>query len=202
MPRRPRLQIIGGIYHCTQHGINDLPIFRSDDDRQTFLGYLGEEIARSEWECLAYSLMRTHYHLLIRLTKKTLSSGFQRLDGRYAQTFNLRYGRRGHVFERRFRDVLVESDVHRYEAARYIHLNAPKVNASVSPEEYPWCDFAATMGLVAPDPYVDPGRALELFGHDLEAARAMYALYMAERDPRVRRGYVGVRPGPDPGFRR
>jgi REP element-mobilizing transposase RayT len=202
MPRRSRLQLVGGIYHCTQHGINDFPIYRSDEDREMFLRYLGEEIARSEWDCLAYSLMRTHYHLLIRLTKETLSSGFQRLNGRYAQTFNLRYGRRGHVFERRFRDVLVESDAHRYETARYIHLNAPKVNACPRPEDYPWCDFAATMGLVARDPYVDPMKALDVFGDDLEAARRGYAVFMAERDPRVRRGYVGVRPGPDPGLRR
>lgn len=196
MPRRRRFQLVGGTYHCTQHGINDLPIYRSDGDRQTFLSYLGEEIARSEWECLAYSLMRTHYHLLIRLTKETLSSGFQHLNGRYAQTFNLRYGRRGHVFERRFRDVLVESDAHRYEVARYIHLNAPKVNVCPNPEDYPWCDFAATMGLAPPDPYVDPRRALDVFGDDLETARDGYARYMAERDPRVRRGQTRARPRP------
>lgn len=194
MPRRPRFQLVGGIYHCVQHGINNLPIYRSDDDRQTFLRYLGEEIARSEWECLAYSLMRTHYHVLIRLTKETLSSGFQRLNGRYAQTFNLRYGRRGHLFERRFRDVLIESEAHRYEAARYIHLNAPNVDACTRPEDYPWCDFAATMGLTDPDPYVDPRKALDVFGDDLPTARRRYARYMAERDPRVRRGQTRARP--------
>jgi putative transposase len=194
MPRKPRIQIVGGIYHVTQHGLDDRPIFRGDEDRERFLAYLTDEVGRSEWQCLAYSLMRTHYHLLIRLQELTLSSGFQHLNGRYAQSFNRIHGRRGHVFERRFRDVLVESEAHRYEVTRYIHLNAPRANACRHPEEHVWCDYAATMGLVDRDPIVDPRLALELFGADLQAARRAYLRFMSEPDPRVRRGQTRVRP--------
>ena len=199
VPRRPRIQIVGGIYHCTQHGIDDRPIFRGDEDRELFLRYLGEEIARSEWTCLAYSLMRTHYHLLIRLQKETLSSGFQRLNGRYAQAFNVIHGRRGHLFERRFRDVLVDSDSHRYEVHRYIHLNAPRANACSRPEEYPWSDYGSTVGLFDPDWIVNSSQALELFGEDLPTARRRYRRYVEEADVRVRRGQTRVGPGSDPG---
>ena len=165
-----------------------MPIFRSDADCELFLAYLGQEVARSEWECLAYSLMRTHYHLLIRLSKETLSSGFQRLNGRYAQKYNALYGRRGHVFERRFRDVLVESDVQRNEVSRYIHLNACRAHVCDRPEEHVWCDYAATVGLASPDPVVSARASLELFGEDLRAARRRYVRFVAEPDPRVRRG--------------
>jgi putative transposase len=182
------------VYHVTQHGIDDHPIFRSDDDRERFLRFLVDEVARSEWQCLAYSLMRTHYHLLIRLLKCTLSSGFQRLNGRYAQSFNRVHGRRGHVFERRFNDVLVESDAHRYEVARYIHLNAPRAHACERPEDHVWCDYAATVGLVDRDPVVDPKLALELFGSDLRSARRAYRRFVSEPDPRVRRGQTRARP--------
>jgi len=199
MPRPPRIQDTGDIFHCTQHGIDDRPIFRFDSDRELFLRYLGEEVARSDWTCLAYTLMRTHYHLLIRLEKTTLSSGFQRLNGRYAQAFNLIHERRGHLFERRFRDVLVESDSHRYEATRYIHLNAPRANACARPEEWEWSDYGSTMGFCPPDPIVAARDALELFGNDLSTARRRYRRFVEEKDLRVRRGLTRVRPGSDPG---
>jgi hypothetical protein len=143
--------------------------------------------------------MKTHYHALIRLQKLTLSSGFQRLNSRYAQAFNRVHGRRGHLFERRFRDVLVESESHRYEVTRYIHLNAPRANACTRPEEYPWCDYGSTVGLFERDPIVDPRAALELFGSDLPTARRRYRRYVEERDPRARRGLTRVRPPSDPG---
>jgi hypothetical protein len=171
-----------------------MAIYRDDEDRELFLQLLGQEIARSEWRCLAYSLMRTHYHLLIHLTKETLSSGFQRLNSRYAQRYNLRHGRRGHLFERRFRDVLVESEAHRFEVSRYIHLNAPRAGVCRLPEQYPWSDYAATIGLVDPDPLVDASSTLDVFGRDLANARRRYVQFVEEADPRVRRGQTRVRP--------
>ena len=88
MARRPRIQFAGELHHVTQHGVDDRRIFKDDDDRQLFLRLVIDQVARSSWTCLAYSLMRTHYHLLVRLEEETLSSGFQRLNGRYAQMFN------------------------------------------------------------------------------------------------------------------
>jgi putative transposase len=194
MPRRPRIEIAGETYHVTQHGVDDHRIYRDDVDRETFLRFLREELTRSSWTCLAYTLMSTHYHLLIRLDETSLSSGFQRLNGRYAQAFNHRHGRRGHFFERRFRDVMVESDSHFCECIRYIHLNAPRANMCEVPEDHVWCDYASTMGLVARDPIVDPRAALDVFGDRLEVARRRYAEYVAEADPRVRRGLTRARP--------
>jgi hypothetical protein len=192
MPRAPRLQFPGQTFHVVQHGIGTAPIFTSDRDRETFLRYLGDEVGRSEWTCLAYSLMRTHFHVLVRLAKPTLSSGFQRLNSRYASWFNHEYGRRGVFFERRFRAVLVESEGHRFEVLRYIHLNAPRANVCRRPEEHVWCDYASTVGVAPPDPIVDPRVALELFGADLRKARRSYIAYVNEPDVRVRRGQTRV----------
>jgi len=192
MARRPRIQFGGEIHHVTQHGVDDKAIFRDDDDRALFLQLLVEQVRRSSWTCLAYSFMTTHYHLLVRLSEETLSSGFQRLNGRYAQLFNRRHSRRGHLFESRFRNVTVDSEPHRYEVGRYIHLNAPRAKVCERPEDHRWSDYAATVGLAPPDPVVDPHLALEIFGEDLDEARERYRRFVDEPDPRVRRGQTRV----------
>jgi REP element-mobilizing transposase RayT len=194
MPRRPRIELPGFAYHVTQHGIDKLPIFRDERDRGLFLAFFHDEVERSGWTCLAYCLMQTHYHVLIELSTCTLSSGFQRLNGRYAQAFNHRHGRRGHLFERRFRDVIIESDAHRFEVQRYVHLNPVRANICAKPESYVWSDYAGTSGVSTRDPFVDPATALEPFGIDLAAARRRYRRFVAEADPRVRRGLTRVRP--------
>jgi REP element-mobilizing transposase RayT len=190
--RRLRIQEVDGIHHCTQHGVEDISIFRDDRDRQRFLYYLADELVRSDWECLAYTLMGTHYHLLLRLRKETLSTGLQHLNARYAQVFNRIYERRGHLFEARFHDEIVDSEAYRYEATRYIHLNAPKAGLCERPEDWPWCDYGSTMGIHSPDPIVDPSKALDFLGRDLRSARRLYRRFVEERDPRVRRGLTRV----------
>jgi putative transposase len=194
VPRALRIEIVDGIYHVTQHGVDDRRIYRDDIDREAFLRFLRQELARSSWTCLAYALMSTHYHLLLRLDECTLSSGFQRLNGRFAQAYNHRHGRRGHLFESRFRGKLIESDAHWCEAIRYVHLNPVRANMCKSPAEYFWSDYASTMGLVARDPIVDPRDALEPFGERLDVARRRYEAFVAEPDPRIRRGQTRARP--------
>jgi REP element-mobilizing transposase RayT len=194
MARQLRLDLAGATYHVTQHGIDDMAIFNDDDDRNCFLRFLGVELVRSRWTCLAYCLMKTHYHLLVRPRKATLSSGFHHLNGRYAQWFNTQHGRRGHVFESRFRDRLVESLAYRCEVARYVHLNPTRALRDMAPEDYPWSDYGSTIGLYPPDPLVNARIALAPFGSNLAQARASYRAYVEERDVRVRRGQTRVRP--------
>jgi REP element-mobilizing transposase RayT len=196
MPRPLRIDIAGQAYHVTQHGIDDMALFRDDVDRERFLMLLADEAAQSSWTCLAYCLMTTHYHLLVRPNKATLSSGFQRLNGRYARQFNRRHNRRGHLFQDRFRDRLIESEAHRLEAARYIHLNAPRAIRDLAPESYPWSDYGSTVGLYGPDFVVDVRAALEPFGSDLEQARLNYRAFVDEADRRARRGQTVVSEGP------
>ena len=89
---------------------------------------------------------------------------------------------------------MVESDSHRYEASRYIHLNAPRAGMCDRPEEHVWCDYGSTIGVRPSDPIVDAREALELFGDRLDVARRAYRAFVAEADPRSRRGQTRARP--------
>jgi REP element-mobilizing transposase RayT len=126
MSNKPRVEEPGAHYHVNANGLDDLVLFRDDLDRTRFLDLLAEEVERSEWTILEYTLLSTHYHLLLQLKEPTLSAGFQRLQSRYARGYNRRRGRRGCVWLKRFDDVMIESESHLFEVTRYIALNAPR----------------------------------------------------------------------------
>ena len=176
----------GSYYHVDSSAIDGMKLFRHDEDRATFLRLLGKEIRRSEWRCLAYSLMSTHYHLLIKLEKCTLSSGMQNLNGSYARGFNRNYGRRGALFQRRFFDRLIETDSHLLETTRYIARNATRVDLCPTPEEYAWCSYGAIVAGES-DPVVDDDELLGLFGPSPKEARRRLKAFVDEPDPRKRR---------------
>ena len=121
-----RIEIAGGVYHVNTKAIAGIKAFPDFRHRQKFMDLVGEEIERSCWTCLGYAVVETHYHLVIRIEKLTLSSGFQRLNSRYARWFNLNHDRRGAFWQRRFHDTLVESDSHLLELQRYLAYNAPR----------------------------------------------------------------------------
>ncbi len=181
-----RIEAVGAYYHINANALNDMPLFRDDVDRMRFYGFLLEEVERSEWTVLEYTLMTTHYHLLLRLNKCTLSSGFQRLQSRYARRYNRRHGRRGPVWLRRFHDAMPLSQRHLFEVVRYIALNAPRAGMVKRAEDWPWCSYGAAIGVHPPDP-IDVERALlELFSPPPAAARAQPRNFVEEVNPRER----------------
>jgi hypothetical protein len=115
----------------------------------------GLELELSGWRCLGYTVLGTHYHVAIRLTELTLSSGFQRLNSRYARWYNAEHGRRGALWQSRFFDAVVETEWHLLELQRYIAYNAPRANLAERPEDWPHCSYGALIGLYPPDPWVD-----------------------------------------------
>jgi putative transposase len=128
-------------------GNDGITIFHDDDDRELFLHLLSEEIVRSRWVLHDYCLMGNHYHLNVETPECTLSTGMQRLLGRYAQRFNKRHHRRGHLFEARFKNVLVEKEAYGLELSRYIALNPVRAHLVERPEEWKWSSYAARAGL-------------------------------------------------------
>ena len=102
MARFPRCFLPDGLFHVAARGVARMSIYRGDDDRLVFLGLLGQTVERFEWTCHAYCLMTNHYHLVIDTTRANLSNGLQKLNGVYAQGFNGRHERWGHVFGDRF----------------------------------------------------------------------------------------------------
>lgn len=108
MTRPLRLEFPGAIYHITSRGNARENIFRGKIDRNTFLTILADTTARYNWLCHAYCLMDNHYHLLIETLDPTLSSGMRQLNGVYTQSFNRSHQRVGHIFQGRYKSILVE----------------------------------------------------------------------------------------------
>lgn len=184
MPRKPRANHPGLTCHVWANAARKLPLFRDDADKEEALRFLSEEVELSGWTCLAYVLMTTHYHLLLRLNAATLSTGMQRFNRRYALHHNTRHGLRGHAFEQRFQSSLISDGVDdELYVARYIALNPIKANMCRLPEDYPWSSYGSTIGAFPPDPIVDVEAALA----PVNGSRRKYRAYVEERDPRLRR---------------
>jgi putative transposase len=149
-------------------------IFRDDDDRLLFLKLLAEEVTRCNWILQDYSLMGNHYHLAIGTPECTLSKGMHRLLTRYAQRFNRRHGRRGHLFQERFKNVLVEEESHATVLTRYIALNAVRAGLCTRPEDWRWSSYAARAGYAAPFTGLSLEPLMSQFGSTREESQRAY----------------------------
>ncbi|HEY8002561.1 MAG TPA: transposase [Solirubrobacterales bacterium] len=174
MPRKPRQNLEGGVYHVYARGNAQSLIFADDADRRIYLRLLGKVVVRQRWRCLAYCLMGNHVHLLLETPCANLSPGMQRLQGRYAQTFNSRHGRSGHVFQGRYGAVRITSDGQLCAAAAYIARNPVEATLCERPEQWRWSSYrAAIQG--SPPTWLDAHRLLSYFGTVDGAARRRYA---------------------------
>jgi putative transposase len=111
-------------------------------DRHRFLELLAEVVARYEWRCDAYCLMGTHFHLILYTVKPTLSAGMRRLSGAYAQWFNWKYSRHGHLFAGRFSSRHITEDAHLLEAHRYVALNPVRAEHCDDPADWRWSSLS------------------------------------------------------------
>jgi putative transposase len=105
VPRKPRAELAGGVHHVFARGNGRQLIYLDDADRGSYLAMLARAVAHRQWRCLAYCLMDNHVHLLIETPLPNLGAGMQWLHGRFAQQFNERHGRSGHVFQGRYGSV-------------------------------------------------------------------------------------------------
>jgi REP element-mobilizing transposase RayT len=132
------LQIAGGFYHLIARGVVAGPIVMDDEDRRSFLTLLELTRARYRWRLHAFCLMTTHVHLVIETSEPNLSRGMQRLLSVYAQGFNQRWRRFGHLFADRFTSRLIEDEEYLAEVCRYVFENPVKAGVSRSPHDWPW----------------------------------------------------------------
>ncbi len=154
MPRQSRHEVAGGYYHVTARGNGGHPIFLTDDDYAFLLAFLGRAVKRFNWRCFAYCLLTNHYHLVLAIRERTLSRGMRWLNGLYAQTFNDRHRRTGHLFGDRYRTSLIESDEHLAEACRYVDLNPVRAGLCDHPGEWPWSSYRALVGDTPAPPFL------------------------------------------------
>ena len=146
MARPLRIEFSGALYHVTARGNAQENIYRTDDDRQQFLTLLQNTVKRYDWYCHAYCLMDNHYHLLIETNTPTLSKGTKYLNGSYTQYFNRQHQRVGHVYQGRFKALLVQKDAYLLELARYIVLNPVRAQMVRSAKQWQWSSYRAMAG--------------------------------------------------------
>ena len=144
MARPLRIEFPGAVYHITSRGNDKRPIFLDDKDRESFLNLLEHVNDRYHWICYAYCLMDNHYHLLIETLEGNLSIGMRQLNGVYTQSFNRRYERVGHLFQGRFKAILIEKDNHLLEVCRYVVLNPVRAGVVDNPKQWKWSSYRAT----------------------------------------------------------
>jgi REP element-mobilizing transposase RayT len=138
MARCLRRDLPDGFFHVVSRGVAGELVYLDDDDRRSFLGILGAALTRSRLEVHALCLMGTHYHLVLAGLVAELSRLMHRLQGTYAQTFNERHGRFGHLFADRFGARAIQSEEHLVEACRYVILNPCRAGLVESPADWPW----------------------------------------------------------------
>lgn len=173
MPRLPRIDIPGLIYHVTNRGTNRQAIFHSDRDRQDFLRLLLTTQSEFPFTLHAYCLMTNHFHLLIQTINHSLSRTIQYWTGLYGSLFNRRHNRSGRMVQGRFHSIPVQEDSYFTVAARYIHLNPVRAGMVIRPEDYAWSNYGKLIRGEA-DPHVDTSFLMGYFGKQTQTQRQRY----------------------------
>lgn len=182
MPRRPRLHLPGGFYHLILRGNARQAIFFDAEDRQRWEDNLQAGMQRHSHRIHAYCWMTNHVHLAVQAHAQPLGPFIADMAGHYARTTNLKMGRSGHLFERRYRAILIQETRYLRELVRYIHLNPLRAGMVTNLTNYLWSSHAAYLG--APGPaWLTVDRVLALFADRESIARQRYAEFMGQPQP-------------------
>ncbi len=146
MSRPLRIEYPGAIYHVTSRGDRRESIFEDDDDRRALLRVVTHGLERFDAQMLAYCLMGNHYHFVLQTRAANLSLLMRHINGVYTQAFNRRHAKVGHLFQGRFKAVLVDRDSYLLEVCRYVELNPVRAGMVDSPEAWPWSSYRAHVG--------------------------------------------------------
>ncbi len=178
MARPLRIELAGGLYHVTSRGDRREDIFRDDQDRTTWLVGFGEVCSRFNWRCHAYCEMTNHYHIVVETPDANLSKGMRQLNGVYTQRFNRRYGLVGHLFQGRFKAILVERDAYLLELARYVVLNPVRAGMVPEAKDWSWSSYRAMVGLKSPPLWLETDWILGQFGEERTQAQSRYTSFV------------------------
>ena len=178
MPRKPRLEMEGGLYHVIARGNDRRDIFHSDEDHKKFLSLLAAAKQRLPFYLYAYCLMTNHFHLLMERQADTIGRTMQRVLTGYSQYYNRKYHNVGHLFQGRHKAILCQSDRYLSELVRYIHLNPVRAKMVRKAERYKYSSQRAYLGMDEPG-VVDVDPVLRLFGPHKAVARERFAEYVA-----------------------
>jgi REP element-mobilizing transposase RayT len=158
MARKNRIQFHGANYHVGNRGVAKATVFHSDEDHHQFLATLAGVVEEHGWRCSSYCLMRNHYHLTLTTPEPNLGAGMGRLNQLYAQWFNRRHDRVGHLFQERYWSHVIATEGDLSAAVLYILGNPVRAGICGRPEEWRWSSARATAGLVPLPKFLDPGQ--------------------------------------------
>jgi putative transposase len=180
MARPLRIEYPGALYHLTSRGDRQEAIFDDDQDRTAFLIVLNEVVSRFRWRCHAYCLMGNHYHLMIETPEANLTKGMRHLNGVFTQWSNRRHKRSGHLFQGRYKAILIDRDSYFLELARYVVLNPVRAAMVKHPRLWAWSSYGATIGTCAAPVWLTTDGLLAEFGKRRAGARRKYQLFIEE----------------------
>jgi len=189
MPRGPRLDAPGTLHHIMVRGIERTTIFRDDADRADFLGRLAGVVERGAVTVYAWAVLPNHAHLLLRTGTRPLARSMRSLLTGYAGAFNRRHKRVGHLFQNRYKSVVVEEEPYLLELVRYLHLNPLRARVVADLrglDRYPWTGHSALLGVMA-RPWQETATILAQFGPTVARARRAYRAFVAAGVPQGRR---------------
>jgi REP element-mobilizing transposase RayT len=170
MARKPRVHYPGALYHAILRGNSGQTIFFDDNDRTRFYLLIQEGVERFGHRIHAFCLMTNHVHLAIQIADISLSRILQNLSFRYTRWVNWRQGKTGHLFQGRYKAVLIDADTYLQELTRYIHLNPVRAGMVRETEKYPWSSYRAYLGLET-IPWLSTDWVLSQFSKRLSVAR-------------------------------
>jgi len=180
MARPLRIEYEGALYHVTSRGDGQEDIYLDDTDRQQFCTVLANVVERYNWVIHSYCLMGNHYHLLVETPEPNLSPGMRHLNGVYTQRFNQHHNRTGHVFQGRYKSILVQKQSYLLELARYIVLNPVRARMVRSAKDWPWSSYRVTAGLKNPQTWLYTDWLLSNFSKQKKTAMTRYKRFVTE----------------------
>ena len=189
MARPLRVEYPGAFYHVINRGNSHEKLFKSPRDHEKFLQYLGKAAERFAVIVHTYCLMSNHYHLLLETIEPNLSVTMQWLNVSYATYFNRKHRRKGHLFQGRFKAILIDAEVYLKQLSRYIHLNPVRAKIIETPEQYRWSSYSAFIGKQKAPKFLKTDWLLSNFGSNTKEARKNYKEFIegidinAVRDP-------------------
>ena len=180
MARPLRLEFAGALYHVTSRGDGQEDIYLDAEDREDILELLGQACQRFNWTVYAYCLMSNHYHLVVETAEGNLSRGMRHLNGVYTQRFNRRHGRVGHVFQGRYKAIVVQKEAYLLELSRYVVLNPVRARLVRAAGDWRWSSYRAMTGQKPAPAWLDRDWLLGQFGRQRSQAVKAYKRFVRE----------------------
>ena len=174
MSRPLRIEYAGALYHVTSRGDRREAIYHDDQDRAMWLDVFGQVCRRYNWRCHAWCLMDNHYHVVVETAEGNLSKGMRQLNGVYTQKSNRRHSEMGHVFQGRYKAILVEKNDYLLELSRYVVLNPIRAGMENVIGDWIWSSYRAMVGKAEAPDWFESDWLLACFGRQRAEAVAGY----------------------------